>query len=406
MNKSILFYLFLSIFILSCTSSNQDSKKNKSMETFTKGTFGYDIDFLKKWDDQLIVLADGDASVAVSGKYQGKVFTSSMEGPSGSSMGWINYSAFGKTDPHMNAYGGENRFWLGPEGNKYSLFFPPGASLEFEHWKTPAPIDTEAWDIKNQDKQSVTFSKEMKLKNYAGEDFEIDVDRQISLLKKNQIESLLGSSISGLESVGYKTANSIKNIGNNAWNAETGAPCIWILDMFTPTDETTVVIPYRQEASGKVATTDYFGQIPSDRVRHSEGMLYFRADGKSRGKLGLSPQRSTNIGASYDAKNQVLTIAVFDVDHDAQYLNQEWNLTAPPYQGDAINAYNDGPLEDGSQMGPFYEIESVSPAAFLAPGESLSHDHSVIHLAGDRATLDQVSQKVIGINLLSIENAF
>ena len=23
----------------------------------------------------------------------------------------------------MNAYGGENRLWLGPEGGKYSLFF-------------------------------------------------------------------------------------------------------------------------------------------------------------------------------------------------------------------------------------------------------------------------------------------
>ena len=47
---------------------------------------------------------------------------------------------------------------------------------------------------------------------------------------------------------------------------------------------------------------------------------------------------------------------------DAAYLNQEWNLDGDPFIGDAVNAYNDGPLEDGSQMGPFYELESVSPA--------------------------------------------
>ena len=53
------------------------------------------------------------------------------------------------------------------------------------------------------------------------------------------------------------------------------------------------------------------------------------------------------------------------------YLNQEWNIIKPPFSGDAVNAYNDGPLADGSQMGPFYEIETVSPAAFLKPGESI-----------------------------------
>lgn len=51
-----------------------------------------------------------------------------------------------------------------------------------------------------------------------------------------------------------------------------------------------------------------------------------------------------------------------------------------PYCGDVINAYNDGPTEDGSMMGPFYEIETSSPGAELAPYESLIHTQKIIHL--------------------------
>jgi len=50
-------------------------------------------------------------------------------------------------------------------------------------------------------------------------------------------------------------------------------------------------------------------------------------------------------------------------------------------------------------MGPFYEMESVSPAAFLKPGEKLSHNHYVFHFTGDEEHLDEIAQKVLGISL-------
>ena len=80
-----------------------------------------------------------------------------------------------------------------------------------------------------------------------------------------------------------------------------------------------------------------------------------------------------------DAENKALTIILYDVDGQAKYLNQEWNITKPSFAGEAVPAaYNDRPLANGTQMGPFYEIESVSPAAFLKPGASLSHRHAFV----------------------------
>ena len=92
---------------------------------YPEGSFGYDLNFLRQYDD-VTVLRSGDekAQIIVSPKYQGKVFTSTADGYDGYSFGWVNYSAFdAPVNAHMNAYGGENRLWLGPEGGKFSLYF-------------------------------------------------------------------------------------------------------------------------------------------------------------------------------------------------------------------------------------------------------------------------------------------
>ena len=407
MRNSIIVLAITIPLMISCGEKKEKKEKNMDQEKFEAGSFGYDLDFLSKKDTNLIVLEQNGSRVIVSPKYQAKVFTSSAEGLKGTSFGWINYEAFeGEEDPHMNAYGGENRFWLGPEGSKFSLFFKPNHEMVFENWKTPEAIDTESWEVINKSKTRVEMQKEMSLLNYAGTQLEIKAKREIAVLDNQQIEDILNIDLAKTNSVGFNTRNSITNTGESAWTKETGAPCIWILDMFTPSKETVVVIPYKEDSGGKVATTDYFGKIPEDRIHYSDGKLFFKADGNSRGKLGIPPHRAKTVAGSYDAVNKILTLTLFDVDNDAIYLNQEWTPLKNPLEGDAINAYNDGPLEDGSQMGPFYEIESVSPAAFLGSGEELVHEHSVFHFTGDEGQLNEISKKVLDVDLENLKNAF
>lgn len=409
MEKQIFLCAFMAILALSCKDRKKSDKNNmEQMKTSAEadsGSFAYDLKFLKKWDSGLIVLQSDESEVAVSSKYQAKVFTSTAKGKTGKSLGWINYSAFSKTDQHMNAYGGENRFWLGPEGNAFSLYFEPGDEMVFENWKTPAPIDTEAWKIQKQNDSAVVMESNMELKNYAGNQFKLKATRTVTLLSNARIEETLGVGTSGVSAVAYRTENTITNTGDHIWTEKTGAPCIWILDMFPPSDRTTIFIPYNKDVKGHVATTDYFGQIPEERISYEEGMLFFKADGKSRGKLGIPPKRATHIAGSFDGLNNILTITVFDVDAKATYLNQEWNLQADPFEGDAINAYNDGPLDDGSQMGPFYELESVSPAAFLAPAETMGHNHTVYHFIGETKELDKLVKSIFGTTIENIANA-
>ncbi len=93
MKTSGIYYLFGLLIVLaaftSCAPGNGQKKNNLIME---KGTFGYDLDFLEKHGDMIVLSGnENKAQVIVSPEYQGKVFTSTAEGLEGKSFGWINY---------------------------------------------------------------------------------------------------------------------------------------------------------------------------------------------------------------------------------------------------------------------------------------------------------------------------
>ena len=112
-------------------------------------SFDDDVAFLRQ-RLEVVVLGEGTgARVAVVPAWQGRVATSTIGGPGAPSYGWINreLAASGKLLPHMNAFGGEDRLWLGPEGGQYSIFFKQGDPFDLEHWQTPALVDSEPWSV-------------------------------------------------------------------------------------------------------------------------------------------------------------------------------------------------------------------------------------------------------------------
>jgi hypothetical protein len=396
------------VFLILMVSCNTPKK-----QTFEQGSFGYDLQFLQKQDSALVILQDesGNAQIALSAKYQGKVFTSTAQGLAGKSFGWINYRAFDNivAGAHINATGGEDRFWIGPEGGQFSLFFKPGVSMVYDNWFSPQAYDVESWTLAAVDKNVARFRKEMLLSNYSGAQFNVLAERQVKLLTQQKINELLDIPSAQVTSVAFETLNTITNTGQQAWEKATGTICIWMLDMLTCGNGVTIIAPYRagdEKTLGKIATTDYFGEIPSEWLQMTDKAVFLKADGTKRSKIGLSPQRAMPVSGSYDEENKVLTIVKYSVHSDAEYINQLWKVQEQPFVGDAVNAYNDGPLEDGSQMGPFLEIESSSPAAFLAPGSSLTHDHTVFHFTGSEAELSKISEKVFNLSIEEIKAVF
>ncbi len=394
----------------------------KTTDTGKRGPFADDVAFMKQ-HTPIVVLKDGDAAVAVAPDYQGRVMTSTFDRKAGPSFGWINRpviekgimseeEAKGKLEAHIYIFGGEERFWLGPEGGQYALYFKPGAKFEFSDWKTPAVIDTEAFKVVSKTKDSATFKHSTELINYSGTKFNVGIERSVKLLDKEDAAAMLGVELGeGLRMVGYETDNRITNTGSDAWKPETGLLSIWMLGMYNPSPETTVVIPFKkggEKELGPRVNDTYFGAIPEEYLKVERQKLFFRGDGTRRGKIGISPLRSKGIAGSYDAAGQVLNIVTYNVqDAPNGFVNSMWELQEEPYAGDVINSYNDGSPEPGvAPLGPFYELETSSPAAALKPGETMKHIQRTFHIQGSEAELDPLARKLLGAKLKVIKEAF
>ena len=380
-----------------------------------KNTFGNDLEFLKKHTD-VVVLSDatGDGQVAVLPKMQGRVMTSTAGGTEGLSFGWINRElvASGKFAEHINVFGGEDRFWIGPEGGQFSVFFKNGVPFDLEHWFTPAPVDTEPFVLVSKTKNRAVLKKNMQLENYSRTVFNLRVDREVRILGQGEAVELLGiTPAKKVKMVAFESTNKVTNTGEKAWEKESGLLSIWILGMFNPSPATTITIPFKagpEDKLGAAVNDAYFGKVPADRMVVKDGILFFSGDGQYRSKIGLSPLRAKPILGSYDAVNKVLTIVQYSKPRGAlDYVNSMWELQDQPYKGDVVNSYNDGPPEPGAKpLGPFYELETSSPAAALKPGETISHVHRTFHLQGSEADLNTIAKTMLGVTIEEIKSAF
>ena len=388
-------------------------------------TYEEEIAFLKK-HTEIIELSSGGSRVAIAPAYQGRVMTSAAAGPASPAFGWINPEVIANgikpeaeradLTKHIHVFGGEERLWFGPEGGPFSLFFPPKVDQVFANWKTPAVIDTESFDtVGKPSPRTATFAKSFQLPNRAGNVLSMEVQRTITLATDKELAQNLGMPVpEGVQAVAYSTANAVKNSGEKAWTRETGAPSIWMLGMFKPTPRTTIVIPFKAGTDSELgprANTEYFGKIPDSRIAYDESTIFFKGDGTERGKLGITPKRSKGIAGSWQADTGTLTLVRIqpgkeDASASWPYVDSQWKEDVDPFGGDVINSYNDGPPEPGAKpLGPFYELESSSPALLLKPGESYTHTQTTIHLTGPREALDAIAIKTLGVGLAAIEKS-
>lgn len=411
---SLILTMLIAFLTVGCKNQSQNKPMEKPSEpaVYQPGTFGYDLNFLNK-HQKTVVLKRNEAMLAVIPGYQGRVMTSASTGMNGMSYGWINYKLIesGQKVAHFNNYGGEERLWLGPEGGQFSIFFAPGVPFTFENWQVPAPIDTDAFDLVTSNDTIAVFTKDIQLVNYNNVRFNLKIDRTVSLLSKSQIETRTGIILpDAVQPVAYETENLLTNTGQIAWTREGGLLSIWMLGQLISSPTNIIMAPFVDgpaDILGPIVNDTYFGKVPADRLKILKNLILFKADGLQRGKIGLSPLRAKNFIGSYDFGQKVLTIVFYNKPQTYQgYVNSMWEIQKDPFSGDVLNSYNDGPLEDGSQMGPFYELEDSSPAAALKPGENLKHINMTIHLSGAESELNTIMIGLFGVSVDEIRQSF
>jgi hypothetical protein len=370
--------------------------------------YQHDREFLDKHTD-LIELSNADgARVLVSPAYQARVMTSSIDGDEGSSFGWLNraFISAGQESVKINNYGGEDRFWLGPEAGQFGLWFKPGDQFNLNDFKTPPGFNSGAFDVDACSATQVATHRDFSVSNYSGTAFDCHVERTINLLDQKEMGAALAVPVpTSLKWVGFESVNCLTNAGSREWKEESGLLCVWNLGMFNPLPRGKVIAPFIPGSAADLGPEicDYFGAIPADRLIRKEKYALFTCDGQMRTKIGVSPKRTRNVIGSWDPDGQILTIVTFNLPltaADLPYVNSQWEIQENPYGGDTINSYNDGidPIT-GMIFGPLYELETSSCGAALKPTESITHVHKTFHFTGDFDDLDLLSRRVMGAEL-------
>jgi hypothetical protein len=378
-----------------------------------EGSYEYDLKFLRR-HKRVVELSDSEglSKIIVCPELQGRVMTSTTRGNDGYGFGWINYDliASGSLNKKINSFGGEDRFWIGPEGGQYSIFFEPCTAIDFNHWRVPSVIDTESFEIVKCSGNSVFMKKKFQVINFQNVSFIGNIDRSIHLLDKGNINNAIGIEIpDSVTSVGFESRNKLTNKGLTRWTKDNGLLCIWILGTQNASDFSTVIIPYKQIPDTEPANliTSYYNPLDAKRLRILKNAIFFKGDGEYWSKIGLSHIHCVPVMGSYDSKRQCLTIIQFSFDKTkSDYMKMTWELQKDPYNGDIINSYNDGLSSQGDRLGNFYELESCSPAYELENGESFSHMHRTMHFEGKKEDLNRISEYILGVNLLNITDVF
>lgn len=347
----------------------------------------------------------GPLRLAVVPAWQLRVATGAFA-PDGSSLGWLNRPKLrsGEVDARANLWGGLERLWLGPEGGPGTIYFAPGDGYDLDRWTIPALVDRVPFRVASAGEARIAASAEGRLTNRAGERFEVRLERSVELLDAGHA---LGAHLPpGVRGLGFVSDNTLTNVGASSWSPSNGGLCLWLAGMF-PHAEGAVAYAPAPAAAKPRAVGDYFHALDETRLRPVGAGMAFRVDGGHRSKIGIPAANATGWMGAWDPGRERLTLVQAEVDAGAEYLEARWSADRGPFGGEALHLYNDGPPEPGAApFGPFFELESSSPAAVLAPGESRSHRSTTTLLDGSRAALDELACAHLGVSLADLEFAF
>lgn len=368
-----------------------------------RNAFGEDLQFLKQYITP-IVLKQGQQQVIVSSEFQGRVFSSTSKGLVGPSYGWFNKDLFINDNAlqSISSVGGASRIWFGPDQGENNVFVDVNEITKEVLRAAPKDLDTLPFYIFEKSESAVTLGSKMHIKNLKGFDFYVDIKRSIKLLSEADIASNLNISLnSAVDFVAFSAETQMINVGNENWTKAKGIISLWELGCMEPTPNTTAVIPLKGEIN---QATVYFTPIDSTRIKIENNTLFYKADAEYLNKIGTPPENTLPYFGSYSPELNLLTVVRFSFTGEQDYVNAVPDNTAP-YKGDVINIFNDGTWGDIGPFGPFYELETSSPAKALKVGESLTHVHETYHFEGSKAELNKISVDVFGVNLDVVENA-
>lgn len=305
-----------------------------------------------------VLLEKGDLRVLVSPRNQGRVLVAEKEGEC---FGWVNLEAL----KNGRGGGGLDRFWFGPDGSQFTVFFRPGAPLEEGNWRVPDEVAGGEMTVTKRGEEFLEMERDIEVKNHLGTEFRVRLLRTVSLSNR-----------------GLKVTNVVTNLGED-WSEERGLLAIWNLASLQGRETTRVIFPVQEVEK----VQRYFEPFREGQLHLKNGRASFRCSGNWRSKIGLKREDCAgflSVREERDSSDLVILTMRYAVGTGQRYPHAERGPQKRPYAGDLMNVYNHGTL-DRSPLAEaaFYELESASAMPELRQGESFSHWQELDFLPGE-----------------------
>ncbi len=379
-----------------------------SREEGNKLNFDTTLSLLESCTDVALLYDPSDIGVVVvTPEYSARVMMSGFGGIDTPRLGWVNEPVVRgeEINPAFVNYGGADRLWLSPEGGQFALFFGPGEPYDLDHWVTPATFNSDPYEVIEKKPNRIVMARDMSLTNYSETPFDLHVERSVAVVPRSRIAADYRLDLpEDVRYVGYTTENTLTNRSSLKMTRKTGLVSIWILGQFDASPSTYLIAPFRK-GEGTIVKSDYFGEVPPERLIVSEEkeMAVFLCDGRRRTKIGLGINHCKDTLGSYDFDRNILTVVIFNMPSSGAYADNSWKYQESPFEGDVVNSYNNG-LEgrDADVPDKFYEIETLSPVKELSPGGKIVHRSTTLHFGGSFDDLNAVSRKILGVDLTEV----
>jgi len=99
---------------------------------------------------------------------------------------------------------------------------------------------------------------------------------------------------SAVRMVAFESSNTVTNKGTASWQPQSGLVSVWILgcSVRRRRRRSRCRSPGAGVGARAVVNDAYFGRVPADRLVVKDGTVFFRGDGRQRGKIGLPSPRA------------------------------------------------------------------------------------------------------------------
>jgi hypothetical protein len=374
------------------------------------------IALLRDTNNETVILQgpQNNHRLVVAPQLVGRVMASTMTGDQGTIQGWVNQSALeaGAVDPVFNNYGGEERFWLGPDGTSQGLFFRK-KPFTWDNFYVPEPMSAQLFETiaLAPDHHSITMQARWKLSNLMGAKFHFEITRTITILDACPYANGLGDKINY---IGFQSDNLVRNVSSSPITPDTGAVSMWLLGNFMQHRRNILILPLTPSPISPALSPirdEYFrffcagGKLPENRLQNSAGFSLIKADGAFGAKFGIAKTGLIDRLGAIDLDADELIIIDYDFYPDMDYLTNYWREADNLLDGDAANISIAGPPSSHpvipESLG--YELETLSPGLFLAPGQSFHFRNRTFRFSGPQNAIDLVCHRHLHASRTTLE---